>query len=174
MRRMWAAGAAIVMCLALGGVPGVAQSPAVPEGPVAVQDTLTRSMSKNFTVTIEGDVQHLRDGGLACSVTASDPRLDGVRQTLHADCDCTDAGGCACWGPWEGTGASGGWTGYFVSAEPYGLTPGTVMVAQGTGGYAGLTWVENHVPTGDMVYGGNGMVYQGPPPPWAPLPSTAP
>ena len=58
-----------------------------------------------------------------------------------------------------------------VSAEPNSVAPATVWVSEGTGAYAGWTWVETHQPAGDMVYEGTAMLYQGAPPLWAPLPS---
>ena len=42
MRRMWAAGAAIVVCLALGGAPAVGQEASAPApGPALVTGTET-------------------------------------------------------------------------------------------------------------------------------------
>lgn len=81
--------------------------------------------------------------------------------------------GATCWGPWEGIGPGGTWVGFDVSAEPSGGTPGTVLVADGTAAYDGLSFVAELRWTGGLTREGTAMLYQGPPPPWAPLPSSA-
>ena len=168
MRRMWATGAAIVVCLALG-LPALAQEATNPPGPAIVDTMLTCTYSWASSAQ-EGVVQQLRGGEFACDVTADDARLAGP-MTLEVSCDCTSVG-CACWGATEGPqNDGGGWVGYMVSAEPNSVAPATVWVSEGTGDYAGWTWVETHQPAGDMVWEGTAMLYQGAPPLWAPLPS---
>ena len=170
MRRMWAAGAAIVVCLALGGMPVLAQEATIPPGPVAVDVAHACRLTTGFSTTYEDGVELLRDGVISCDVTADDDRLTGPL-TLHVSCDCT-AVGCSCWGASEGPQNEGGnWVGFYASAEPSSAAPAMVWVSEGTGAYEGWTWVETHQPTGDMVYEGTAMVYPGAPPLWAPLPS---
>ena len=144
-------------------------STVAPMGPVIVHSTLNCTVTTDFTGTTEGDVQNLRAATLTCDMTADDARLTGP-VTVQIDCDCTGAG-CSCWGTSDGPQNEGGWEGFLVSAEPNGVAPATVWVAEGTGAYEGWTWVETHQPTGDMVYEGTAMVYPGAPPLWAPLPS---
>jgi hypothetical protein len=169
MRRMWAAGAAVSVCLALGALPVAAQPSPAATGPVIVDTGLTCTYSWASSA-YEGDVQRLRGGVFACDVTADDVRLAGP-MTLLAGCDCTTRG-CTCWGTTDGPQhEDGGWVGFFASAEPNAAAPATVWVSEGTGAYAGWTSVETHQPTGEMAYEGTAMLYRGAPPPWAPLPS---
>ena len=169
MRRMWAAGAAVLVCLALGGLPTLAQEATIPPGPAIVDTTLTCTFTWASSAQ-EGVVQQLRGGEFVCDMTADDARLAGP-MTLQVSCDCTSVG-CSCWGATEGPqNDGGGWVGYMVSAEPNSAAPATVWVSEGTGAYAGWTWVETHQPTGGLVYEGTAMLYPGAPPLWAPLPS---
>ena len=158
MRRMWAAGAAIVMCLALGVMPALAQSasPAT-DGPVRV----TATQVCDWTMT--GGVQ---TG--TCTYTASDPRVTG-------EVNLTIAG--AVGGPGGDDylqtfdavlkGPDGTWTGrYWVVFDwPANLAYAT-SVLTGDGAYEGWTYVAA---TQDKVPDGNadnvGVLYQGPPPP---------
>ena len=169
MRRLWAAGAVIVVCLALG-LPALAQEATIPPGPVAVDVAHACRLTTGYSTTYEDGVELLRDGVISCDVTADDARLTGPL-TVEIDCDCTVVG-CACWGASDGPqNEDGGWVGYMVSAEPSSAAPANVWVSDGTGAYEGWTWVETQQPTGDMVYEGTAMLYQGAPPLWAPLPS---
>ncbi len=170
MRTLWATGAAIVVCLALG-VPVAGQESPAHTGPVTVDVTQTCRLTTGFSSTYESGVELLRGGEISCDVAADDARLTGPL-TVQVDCDCTVAG-CSCWGATDGPqNEGGGWVGFFVSAEPSSAAPGTVWVSEGTGANEGWTCIETHQPTGDMVFEGTAMLYQGAPPLWAPLGST--
>jgi hypothetical protein len=159
----------MLICLALGGVPVVAQEASIPPGPVVVATALTCTYTLASSA-YEGGVQHLRGGEFTCDMTADDARLTGT-VTVQVNCDCTSAG-CSCWGATDGPqNEGGGWAGFFVSAEPESAAPATVWVSEGTGAHEGWTWVLNHQPAGDMVWEGTAMLYPGAPPLWAPLPS---
>ena len=170
MRRLWAASAAMLVCMLLGAVPAAAQEASIPPGPVVVATASTCSLTTDYSSTYESGVELLRGGEISCDMTADDARLTGPL-TVRVDCDCTSAG-CSCWGTTDGPqNDGGGWVGFFASAQPNSAAPATVFVSEGTGAYEGWTWVANHQPTGDMLYEGTAMLYQGAPPLWAPLPS---
>jgi hypothetical protein len=89
MRRLWAASAAIVVCLALGGIPPVVQEasegPAVsPATAAIVQLIMECAQTSGSTRTTEGNVQYA-SGDLTYEVTADDGRVTGV-QTVQAEC----------------------------------------------------------------------------------------
>jgi hypothetical protein len=185
MRRLWAAGAAIVMCLALGGLPVLAQdaSPAEgPEAPAAVAAYTSIAMdcvrTVECTMTAEGHTGRATGCLNTCELTADDARVNGV-MTVRPECDWADPEvgylGAACWGTWELVGPDGTWAGALVSAEPTGGWATLVLVAEGTGAYEGWTFVGNLLgwEAGDDTQEGDAFVYQGPLPRWPALPSSA-
>jgi hypothetical protein len=156
MRRLWAAAAAIVVCVALDGLPVLAQEPGV-----AVAVTATQVCS----------------GGPhpwgACAHNASDPRVSGALTIA-------DQGGVTLprtavprleW--WQATlqGPDGPWRGhvYIVREKQslWGPSVHALMMLSGTGPYEGWTYVASGLDpagVGDYV----GVLYPGPLPPCGP------
>lgn len=169
MRRMWAAGAAVVMSLVLGGAPGTAQQASgTPSGaPVPASAALVTgtadpcTQTPGTTTTVDGVVQ-VRDMVQTCTVTMTDPRVSGT-STNHINWDQPATGGYVEWGTLEIAGPDGTWVGPWV-----GLDPTVVLVAEGTGAYAGWTLVAHVVVGAPTKF--DGLIYQGAPPTWVPLP----
>jgi len=67
-------------------------------------------------------------------------------------------------------GASRGWCRVYVSAEPSGGRPVTVLVAEGTAAYDGWSFVAESRWTGGLNGEGTALLYQGSPPPWVACP----
>jgi hypothetical protein len=187
MRRMWAAGAVAVTCLALGGVPALAQSP-VPTGvtpaasgslaPMAAQvhGTVICENVQDATTMSANGVDSFRDQVIRCTYTASDPRVSGIA-VAHLDGDFYADGFGVYWDTQVITGPAGTWVGgHYGAPDPTGEV---VMqgVFQGTGAYDGWTYIERLDPSTNQV---DGFLYPGAPPPMvAPLepmvsPSPAP
>jgi hypothetical protein len=109
MRKMWAAGAAIVACLALGALPVAGQeaSPVsavtgVDSGSTAVNihiDPLECVEGEPGTVTYANGVRQLRGWTRHCRYDAYDPRFSGWSDIVHnADCYSEDRSKCIMWG----------------------------------------------------------------------------
>ena len=87
MRRWWAAGAAIVICLALGALPARSQSPSGSATTPAEYAAVTGT-SDCHDVTTPGAQQFatppytLTHQVMACTKTASDPRVSGPATTV--------------------------------------------------------------------------------------------
>jgi hypothetical protein len=176
MRKLWAAGAAIVVCLAFGGVPALAQeasnSPTV--SPVVVSGTWgctktdpgTRGTSDGLMWGGTG----ARDQVLECDLALSDPRVIGPTTITFND-DCFGAE-CIFWGTLVIEGPDGGWDCLFSGTpDPTGGNDGLLLhVCPGRGGYSGLTFMAqpavSFYDTADFGDGTNirGVIYQGPPP----------
>jgi hypothetical protein len=154
MRRLSAAGAAIVVCLALGGVPALAQ-----DGAVAV------------TATQDCSWEHTWDWG-ACTYTASDPRVTGTL-TLTGRSEVTVPGTYTPGLEWLTVtlqGPDGTWTGHYYVFHDTAGTAHVLGVFAGDGSYEGWTYVDSvTVPgSGDIV----GVLYPGPlPPPFELMPA---
>jgi hypothetical protein len=126
MRRLWAAGAAIVMCLALGGLPVAGQEEAPATGPVVFTGTTT------------------------CGVTdpqewaTSDPRVTGpcaLVPTTWGGPDTINIPGAV--GRYTVNGPDGDWTGSWLLIHEYPMVARNLMVLEGTGAYEGwavLAW----------------------------------
>ena len=146
MRRLWAASAAIVMCLALG-VPALAQEEAV-----AVTATQVCSGTPPT---------------LSCDVTASDPRVTGtVAVTVGGDVSVPDRAETVMWGDSSLAGPDGDWSGHWTNVWDSQGTMHSLTVYTGDGAYEGWTYVTlqtdpSGTATGDFI----GVIYQGPPPP---------
>ena len=183
MRRMWAAGAAIVVCLALGGVPAVAQSPSAPiaqAGPALVTGTQTCGFVATADATqvrIEGVRRD--QAGLECVSKVSDPRVSGpVKGTWNLAAWEGDADAIY-WGDMVITGPDGTWEGSFTGVDAYGLVKsglgnvGLMQTLEGTGAYTGWTYIA-HLAFDYSTMTVDGVIYQGPPPPWERLPVASP
>ena len=179
MRRLWAAAAAAFVSLALGALPAVAEeASASPGESVAVTGTiLGMCEAQAGTDTIVDGVRQWRGWTVTCRESMSDPRVSGLSEHEYSrDCryslaagDADDASpiGCVVWSEFVVNGPDGTWEGAdrgFITADG---ERDAYRVAAGTGAYAGWTYVS-HADDSDV----SGMIYQGPPPPWAPLPST--
>jgi hypothetical protein len=151
MRRMWAAGEAIVVCLALVGLSGLAQG--AEQGAVKVTGAQDCAFSSG-----------------RCTFTASDPRVAGAG-TVSALNPVYNSEGIPIltWDEVRLEGPDGTWSGhhYVVAGEA-----GTVyvfMVLSGDGPYKGWHYVAagtDSVPHGehDLI----GVLYEGPLPPIGP------
>ena len=161
MRKVWAAGAAIVMCLALG-VPALAQDETEPAGAVWVTGTAScPTVDPGTTTTVDG-VEQVRGRVAECTFTSSDPRVaEPTTNNVNLDCfELTPAGaGESCWG-W-GSLESPNWTGYgtIVTEDSWGFVSHVTMIGRGTN--AGWTWIVTDTPEGF-----SGLLYEGDPPPF--------
>ncbi len=188
MRRMWAAGAVIVMCLTLGGLVVAAQSPLTSW---AVQGTITGCVeaAPGSTTHWGSSGRQIRDLIVSCTFekgadeawVGGDARLVGTgTDQVNIDIPMYASGmfdpryspGAVRWGTTEIAGPDGTWVGPWIA---YGGSP-YVLVAEGTGEYSGLTLVASMpatIPTvdGEAVYAFEGIIYEGTPPPFGPLPS---
>jgi hypothetical protein len=156
MRRLLAAGAAIVVCLALGGVP------------VAAQEW------EGVTVTATQECEDLGASPIVCSWTASDPRLTG---TLTHDQVGLIGDGILPEPPeaalsWlDGTldGPEGSWTARLYLGWTYPMS--LLAVLSGTGAYEGWHYIAWSVDENlsDTVVDWTGMLYEGELSPLGPL-----
>ena len=173
MRKLWAASAAIVMCLAISGMPVAAQeeSPTA-ASPIIVTGTEVCGDRTGGTSTSLGGVESARGWVGECVNTMSDPRVDGTYvNTLNMD--CYPSGMCLLWGTHVLDGPEGGWDCSWAGA----LYPNdlggfmSTSVCPGTGGFEGLTYVFQH---GNASFEGgspfgddnsfDGVIYEGPAP----------
>ena len=162
MRTIWPAGATILMCLALAGVPALAQEaspargsppaagPAATPGPVAwVTGTATCPTVDLGDHSTDADgVQHFRNGTFRCIKTTDDARVSGTETTTTWNADWYGApdlskGEFVQWATVRLENDGGAWEGRLsgVGALP---DPGDIIVVwyTGTGGYAGLSYFE--------------------------------
>jgi hypothetical protein len=177
MRRMWAAGAAIVVCLALGGIPVVAQSPS--PGPTATPSTPTgpalvtgmRQCAGTFSSTSVDGVQLGQMPDLTCTNTMSDPRITGPGTAVFNGA-CYPPNGCVYWGTYHIDGPDGAWDGTWNGTDDKDLGKAVFMgFLGGTGAYQGWTFAVVMLDDFSGVPQPlSGLIYQGPPPPWEPLP----
>ena len=183
MRRLWAASAAIAVCMALGGLPATAQESPEPSsglplplvatgnGDCTVLDRGTRGTSDGLVQGAEG----ARDQILDCVLTMSDPRVSGTsRVTFNDDCFATGLGWeCIIWGASLLAGPEGDWDcTYSGTGDPMGGNDGLILnTCTGTGGYSGLTFMAQQAVSfsGPADFGDgtsiHGVIYDGPPPP---------
>ena len=181
MRRLWAAGAAVLVCLALGGGLATAQDETDPVGGNAwyVGTATCPEVVSPGTATLENGVQQVRDAVLDCMSATDAPRLNGP-YTLHHNYDCyllttptPGYSGCVMWG----TSVSPepyGWTATYTGVEDASGQQTVQVIGVGFGANAG--WVFYEVDTLSAASGTNdveGLLYQGAPPPAVPLPSPA-
>jgi hypothetical protein len=175
MRRLRAAGAVIVICLA-PGLPAVAQegSP-VPAAPVYVTGTESCGDRSSPGRRMSNGVEHARGEVAECVDTMSDPRVDGAWvNTMNGDCFGAHTP-CFLWGTHVLDGPEGGWQCSW-SGTDFPVSNGYLLigVCPGTGGYEGLTYVFQHG-TEDFGDGTtfHGYIYEGRPM-WEPLVTVVP
>ena len=140
MRRMWAAGAAIVVCLVIGGMPAAAQEASPePTGPAHV--TGTETIHSNVVVDSKvqvGDVMQWRGVHATSDEAASDPRVSGAG-TIDGNIDIYGMNGVQR-GTFRIENDGGAWEGTFRGAIYGGyLDNGTAWLV-GSGDYEGLTY----------------------------------
>ena len=182
MRRRWAAGAAIVIGLALVGVPAMAQgaspaggsllvaSPAVTPGPATwVTGTATCPTTDLGSVSSGPDgVQHFQNGTFICTTTTDDPRVSGTHTTTTWNADWYGApdlsrGELVQWAAVRLENDGGAWEGRLsgVASLP---ERGDIIIIwyTGTGGYTGLSYFEQW--TGAQPWKLQGLIFPGDPP----------
>ena len=149
MRRLWVMGAAVVLSLALGGLPGLAQE--VEQGAVAVTGTQDCALPSG-----------------RCTFTASDPRVAGTGRVSTTVRPVSTSEGIPIyiWDEVTIEGPDGTWSGHhYVVADEAG-TGHVFMVLSGAGTYEGWQYVAtgtDPVPHGDHDL--IGALYEGPLPP---------
>jgi hypothetical protein len=177
MRRMWAAGAAAAMCLALGALPAVARSPSASPTTQAEYAAVTGT-SDCHDVTTPGEQQFaappytLTDQVMACTKTASDPRVSGRATTVLniSSWDPAVVATATAWGDEEITGPDGTWTGRFYGIYDREGVLHLVHATVGSGAYKGWTYTySSTVPAGSLTATTTGLLYHGPPPPGVPV-----
>jgi hypothetical protein len=190
MRRLWAATAAIVTCVALGGLPATGQEASPSPGPTVIYDASTAAnihieepecvTGEEGTTTFVNGVRQLRGWTRHCRYDAADPRFSGWSDIVHnVDCYSEDRSRCVMWGTERIPGPDGDWVGTYQggsmsSGSGTGFR-GNFEVLEGTGAYAGWTFVRymDMAALGGEEWVIDGLIYEGPPPPVPPLPSTA-
>ena len=151
MRRLWAAGAAIVLCLALGETQLVAQTP---------------SQLRGTETTADQECGNLLAKDIVCTWVASDPRLTGT--LTHSWVMIPGDPGVG-WAPATLEGPEGDWTGhlYVTWTDPARL----FVFLSGDGDYAGWQYMASTIDDGERMASSQwvGMVYEGEPPPFGPV-----
>ena len=174
MSRSLAAAAAMLVCLALGGMPVLAQEAGSqpPGGMVFVTGTEACGARSPFQMKDDPNgVTTLRGAAATCSNNMSDPRVSGAWLNTM-DMDCYGDGFCLLSGTHVLDEPEGGWDCSWVSSnfpvadEDYvGDWPYLIIgVCPGTGGYEWLTFVFQHT---DQTFPGDtsfhGVIYEGSP-----------
>lgn len=176
--------AATVLLLILSATGPVATATPGPVPVVHVQGTESCAVTRMGDSTDVPGAIGLRDHELVCTDVMDDPRVSGPwTNVFNMDCYSGEGVDCVFWGTETLTTPDGGWTcTYAGSEDPTGDNWGQVfIVCPGTGGYAGLTYVTQHVfdagtdgsfrrPPGSATdrISYSGMIYQGPPPTMGP------
>jgi len=146
--------------------------------PVFVTGIETCSTQTEGTDTTQAGVRSIRGLINRCSNTMSDARVSGTYvNDFNMTCyESLDDGGCIFWGTHVLDGPDGGWAcSYTGTDDPMGANTGLVLgVCPGSGAYDGLTYMWQHVFGGSYSFGDDtsfyGLIFEGPPPPWGPLP----
>jgi hypothetical protein len=161
MRRMWAVGAAIVMCLVLSAVPGASQSALPTTGTAWVSGTQDCSVVDEGTRTVVDGVTLVRDQAIDCVKTMTDPRVSGTSH-IQYNHDDHGAAGVTFWGTEEIIGPDGTWRGTFMGVIDASGNAGGIAVKEGTGAYSGWTFIDTPQGQG-MTATLAGTIFQGPP-----------
>ena len=160
MRRLSAAGAVIVVCLALGGSPVMAQGEVTAVSGSETCEVLTEGATR----AVDGVVQ-MSDVVMRCTDVMSDPRVSGTATNRY---NLQQYGRhFIYWGTHEVAGPDGTWVGsYMGRSDANDPGSGAVMsgVLEGTGDYAGWTYLVDAV-LGSSGTTLEGLIYEGPPPP---------
>jgi hypothetical protein len=161
MHKLWAAGAAVLGCLVLSGVPAMAQDM---RDYTAVAVTGTQACAESSSDEPVWD----------CTYTASDPRVAGTGTIrFRASVSDRSSDGPVMWvidttldGP-DGT-----WSGHhYVFTDQTGVAHVLMMLA-GAGAYEGWQYVASATdPEADGNHDLVGLLYEGDAPPYGPLPT---
>jgi hypothetical protein len=151
MRWLWAAGAAIVTCLALGMLPALAQEEATveatvevvpfhaaPDGSVVVWGTASCEISMSG-----GDSTDGAEGWfVVCTLDMSDPRVSGIERQDRFHLLVGRIGAGAVWAGEEAqlTNDQGTWRGSVLGVEGRDTLPSGEAHYVGEGGYEGLVF----------------------------------
>ena len=172
MRRLATTGAAVLMCLVLGGTPALAQ-----EAPAGVTNVTGTVVCDEFVPKIWNETAfggYERDDAAWCESATSDPRVSGVfLNTYNVDCYGVEEEQefCIFRGAYVFDGPDGGWdctwTGSDLPVEETGLL--ITGLCLGTGGYEGLTHVYQHTDATSFADGSDyrGAIYEGEPLPFS-------
>ena len=161
MRRLWAAGAAILMCWTLGGLPVMAQSPSPssPPGMAAVTGKDTCDFT-NYPV-------------MKCAEVASDPRVSGTaKRTITLEPPTADQGALM-WNDVTLTGPQGTWTGAGYGVLLLDGSIRNVEIMSGSGAYQGLVYATGGTVGADGNATYAGLIQRGTMPPGFPVASAA-
>jgi hypothetical protein len=179
MRTLRLSLAGTVVLALLGGLGGVvlAQDEADEVTPVVVTGDESCTHVVEGTESIgPGGVMQTRGVLLDCTNSMSDPRVSGTfRNTWNADY-YPAADEVVVWGTHVLDDPVAGWecsyTGMNHPSEDIWVL--LHAVCQGTGEYEGLTYAFYHVEGESDIGNGtsyHGFIYEGPPPPWGPIPA---
>jgi hypothetical protein len=152
MRKLWAAYAAVVICMSVGTVVAVAQDESGGVSVTAFQEC--RYVSGNVP--------------FPCAITASDPRLSGEASLVFSGGRGEDAEE-ATFVAWTDTtleGPEGSWSGHhYIPWDADGAYP--FVVLSGEGAYEGWVFIASGIdPEADGVHDLTGVLYEGPLPPF--------
>jgi len=194
LRKLWAAGAAIVVCLTLGGLPALAQegeptqrpeaSPSSPPAPRIVGPFTIVSGTEEFGV---GDFESSVDAAgvtkarhvpVTCLDVMNDPRVSGTAtDDWNFDFFGVPPTAGLDWGTRRLVNDGGAWEGVILGAAFGGGHEELTFWLVGSGGYEGLSYYmqfDGTVPA-SMVYPVEGIIYEGalPMPPFeTPVPAS--
>lgn len=178
MRKPWAAVAAIVVCLALGGLPALGQeeSTALERRAVFVEGEVRDCTWAGHDRWREDGVIYARTTGVECAGNYSDPRLNGTWRIAEYYDACFTASGevtgpatCIYWSEPVVADEDGSWSGHETCHDiVQTMTRRCMGVYEGGGAYEGLTYIESY--ENDLATLGqrdlHGIIYEGPPPAW--------
>lgn len=182
MRRMWAAGLAMLVCLALGGLPVVAQSPSPGQSPAAQAGYVAVTGTSDCVLGTAGPMQlasppyTLTNQVLKCDEVASDPRVTG-QSTVAINIESWDRGGMVAGVPanavsWSDSvlqGPEGTWSGHQYGFYDKDGVLHLVGIASGSGAYEGLVYVSSATaPRGEAHLDLVGLIQPGSAPPGFP------
>ena len=160
--------AAGALLFALGGAMLVAQ----PLGQQGQGEPAAQRMQlPGVTVTATQDCGPVYTVPITCSYTASDSRVTGTpTHEWIADISGPSSGDVTVgWAPATLEGPEGNWTGHYYTV--WGDTAHVFSVLSGTGAYEGWHYVASSIdPEADGDADVVGVMYEGDPPPFGPLP----
>jgi hypothetical protein len=177
MRTMRAAGAALLLTLALGGTPVAAQSSSMPASPTwaAVTSTGTCAPPTGGTQQLASAPYAVSGAVFACTDTASDARVTG-HSTMTYNMRTSDPRGSSTgfgviyngtmWVDYMITGPDGTWSGRGYGVYDNDGVLHVVAMLAGDGAYDGLTYSYSAtVPAGSLTAVAVGVIQPGSVPP---------
>jgi hypothetical protein len=179
---MWAAGAAVLSCLAVAGLPAVGQSPAAPSVATPTDYAAVTGANDCSTSRTEGtESPESPPYGLTgqvqdCTYVLSDPRVSGPG-TVEINVETWDPTVVTAYGTnmllWGGQtiqGPEGTWSGrHYGFYDADGIVQDMSILA-GSGAYDGWTFVfTTTVEPGNLIGKIAGVIHHSPPPPGFPV-----